>query len=513
MMSSSSSDNFPQPLSGGKLALGAICLAMANFLAILDTTIANVSVSNIAGSLGTSTSQGTYVITSYAVAEAISVPLTGWLASRFGAMRVFVTCLIMFGIFSALCGMATSMNMLVLFRVFLGFAGGPLMPLSQTLMIRIFPKDKSHAAIGIWSMTTLVAPIMGPILGGILCDQFSWPYIFFVKTPFAIAAGLLCWKLLQQFETKATKSRMDLVGLVLLVVWVAALQIMLDEGKDHDWFESGRIVTLGIIALIGFVAFLIWELTERNPVVDLKVFRHRGYTTSMLTLSLGFGAFFGITVLTPLWLQIYMGYTATIAGYSTAMMGVLAIFLAPAIANLATKIDPRPLVFIGVLWLGLWTLSRSHANMDMTFWQVSLPMLFQGIGMPLFFVPLTAIALGCVMDREMDSAAGLMNFIRTLSGAFATSMVNTSWENQTRYVKAEMAGLTDQSGAATEAMTNAGMGMDQTRGIMDWMLQGQSVMVATNQIFMVIAVIFTVAAFVIWLAPRPTRAVDTSSVH
>ncbi len=513
MMSSSSSDNFPQPLSGGKLALGAICLAMANFLAILDTTIANVSVSNIAGSLGTSTSQGTYVITSYAVAEAISVPLTGWLASRFGAMRVFVTCLIMFGIFSALCGMATSMNMLVLFRVFLGFAGGPLMPLSQTLMIRIFPKDKSHAAIGIWSMTTLVAPIMGPILGGILCDQFSWPYIFFVKTPFAIVAGLLCWKLLQQFETKATKSRMDLVGLVLLVVWVAALQIMLDEGKDHDWFESGRIVTLGIIALIGFVAFLIWELTERNPVVDLKVFRHRGYTTSMLTLSLGFGAFFGITVLTPLWLQIYMGYTATIAGYSTAMMGVLAIFLAPAIANLATKIDPRPLVFIGVLWLGLWTLFRSHANMDMTFWQVSLPMLFQGIGMPLFFVPLTAIALGCVMDREMDSAAGLMNFIRTLSGAFATSMVNTSWENQTRYVKAEMAGLTDQSGAATEAMTNAGMGMDQTRGIMDWMLQGQSVMVATNQIFMVIAVIFTVAAFVIWLAPRPTRAVDTSSVH
>ena len=513
MMSSSSSDNFPQPLSGGKLALGAICLAMANFLAILDTTIANVSVSNIAGSLGTSTSQGTYVITSYAVAEAISVPLTGWLASRFGAMRVFVTCLIMFGIFSALCGMATSMNMLVLFRVFLGFAGGPLMPLSQTLMIRIFPKDKSHAAIGIWSMTTLVAPIMGPILGGILCDQFSWPYIFFVKTPFAIAAGLLCWKLLQQFETKATKSRMDLVGLVLLVVWVAALQIMLDEGKDHDWFESGRIVTLGIIALIGFVAFLIWELTERNPVVDLKVFRHRGYTTSMLTLSLGFGAFFGITVLTPLWLQIYMGYTATIAGYSTAMMGVLAIFLAPAIANLAMMIDPRPLVFIGVLWLGIWTLFRSHANMDMTFWQVSLPMLFQGIGMPLFFVPLTAIALGCVMDREMDSAAGLMNFIRTLSGAFATSMVNTSWENQTRYVKAEMAGLTDQSGAATEAMTNAGMGMDQTRGIMDWMLQGQSVMVATNQIFMVIAVIFTVAAFVIWLAPRPTRAVDTSSVH
>lgn len=501
------------PLRGGQLALGATMLAMANFLAILDTTIANVSVSNIAGSLGTSTSQGTYVITSYAVAEAISVPLTGWLAGRFGAIRVFVTCFILFGLFSLLCGMATSMNMLVLFRVFLGFCGGPLMPLSQTLMLRIFPKEKSHAAIGLWSMTTLVAPIMGPILGGILCDQYSWPYIFYVKAPFALLAGVMCWQLLRRFEMPTLKLPIDKIGLGLLIIWVAALQIMLDEGKDHDWFASPRIVTLAIIAAIGFVSFLIWELTERNPVVDLRVFRHTGFRFSMLTLSLGFGAFFGITVLTPLWLQIYMGYTATIAGYSTAMMGVLAVFLAPLIANLASRIDPRPLVFIGVLWLGCWTLYRSHANMEMTFWQISLPMLFQGIGMPLFFVPLTAIALGCVLPREMDSAAGLMNFIRTLSGAFATSMVNTGWERETRYVRAELAGLTDRAGEASAAMQQAGAGGGQVRGTLDWLLQGQSVMVATNKLFMLIGGLFIVAAFVIWLAPRPTRQVDPGAAH
>lgn len=512
-MSDTSQKTFPQPLTGGALVLGTLCLAMANFLAILDTTIANVSVSNIAGSLGTSTSQGTYVITSYAVAEAISVPLTGWLASRFGALRVFVICLLMFGVFSTLCGMASSMNMLVLFRVFLGFSGGPLMPLSQTLMMRIFPRNKGHVAIGIWSMTTLVAPIMGPILGGVICDQFSWHYIFICKTPFAIVAGLMCWKMLQRYETQTAKSRIDVVGLVLLVVWVSALQIMLDEGKDHDWFASTRIIVLAIIALIGFISFLIWELTERNPVVDLKVFRHRGFTTSMVTLSLAFGAFFGITVLTPLWLQIYMGYTATIAGYSTATMGVLAVFLAPLIANLATKMDPRPLVFAGVLWLGLWTLFRSQADMSMTFSQISLPMLFQGIGMPLFFVPLTGIALGAVLPREMDSAAGLMNFIRTLSGAFATSMVNTGWEHETRYVRAELAGLTDSTGHATQAMQQGGATLDQARGSMEWMLQGQSVMVATNKIFMIIAVLFVLAAFAIWLAPRPSRAVDTSAVH
>lgn len=403
---------------------------MANFLAILDTTIANVSVANIAGALGTSTSQGTYVITSYAVAEAISVPLTGWLSSRFGSIRVFVVCFLMFGVFSLLCGMATSMSMLVMFRVFLGFSGGPLMPLSQTLMMRIFPKNKAHAAIGIWSMTTLVAPIMGPILGGILCDQYSWPYVFIVKTPFALIAGIACWQLLKKFETKTIKAKIDKVGLALLVVWVACLQIMLDEGKDHDWFASNRILILGIIALIGFISFIIWEMTERNPVVDLKVFRHRGYSACMITLSLAFGAFFAIQVVTPLWLQVYMGYTATIAGYSTATMGILAVFMAPAVANLASKIDPRPLVFIGVLWLGSWTFIRGFANLDMTFAQISWPMFFQGIGMPLFFVPLTALALGSVSDAEMDSAAGLMNFIRSLAGAFATSIVNTSWENE-----------------------------------------------------------------------------------
>ncbi|CAM3932448.1 Multidrug export protein EmrB [Vibrio aerogenes CECT 7868] len=503
----------PQPLTGFALFLGVICLAMANFLAILDTTIANVSISSIAGSLGTSTSQGTYVITSYAVAEAISVPLTGWLSSRFGSVRVFVTCFLLFGVFSLLCGLANSMTTLVLFRVLLGFSGGPLMPLSQTLMIRIFPKNKSHAAIGIWSMTTLVAPIMGPIIGGILCDQYSWPYIFFCKVPFALVAAYACWHLLRKFETKAEKSGIDIVGLIMLVVWVAALQIMLDEGKDHDWFESNRIVVLGIIAAIGFVSFLIWELTARNPVVDLRVFRHRGFSMSMMTLSLGFGAFFAISVITPLWLQIYMGYTATISGYATASMGILAFFLAPVIAEMSSKFDPRPFVFVGVLWLGIWTFIRSYANLDMTFFQVSWPIFFQGIGMPLFFVPLTAIALGCVRESEINSAAGLMNFIRTLSGAFATSMVNTSWERETRYVHSELAGLTDQHGVATHVMQSGGMSLGQVRSSIDWLVQKQSVMVATNQLFMLIAAIFIVAACIIWLAPKPKHAVDSSAAH
>jgi len=212
-------------------------------------------------------------------------------------------------------------------------------------------------------------------------------------------------------------------------------------------------------------------------------------------------------------LQIYMGYTATMSGYATATMGILAVFLAPIIANLSSKFDPRPFVFVGVLWLGLWTLIRSYANLDMTFAQVSWPMFFQGIGMPLFFVPLTAIALGCVKLQEMESAAGLMNFIRTLSGAFATSMINTSWERESRYVKSELAGLTDQHGVATQAMQSSGMSLDQVRGSVDWLVQKQSVMVATNQLFLIISVIFAIAACVIWFSPKPTHSVDPGAAH
>ncbi|MEG3766978.1 DHA2 family efflux MFS transporter permease subunit [Alteromonas sp. 14N.309.X.WAT.G.H12] len=495
-----------QPLTGFALFIGACCLAMANFLAILDTTIANVSIANIAGSLGVSTSQGTYVITSYAVAEAISVPLTGWLSRRFGSIRVFVTCLTLFGVLSVLCGMATSMGMLVVFRVLLGLSGGPLMPLSQTLMIRIFPKEKSHAAIGIWSMTTLIAPIMGPILGGYLCDEYSWHYIFIAKAPFAIVAAFFCWRLLKHFETPLVKSAIDKVGLALLVVWVAALQLMLDEGKDLDWFESTHIQILAIVAVIGFVAFLIWELTERNPVVDLRVFRHRGYSVSMITLSLAFGAFFSISIITPLWLQGYMGYTATISGLTTAHIGMFAVFLAPIVANIASKRDPRPLVFFGIIWLGLWTLYRSFASLDMTYDQVSWPLLVQGIGMPFFFVPLTAIALSCVDEDEMESAAGLMNFIRTLSGAIATSVMTTYWTNETRHVHAELVGVTHQSDTLTQAMQANGEVGEQTRALFDALLQTQSGMIATNQTFMMLASVFLVAGSLIWLAPKVKKA-------
>jgi DHA2 family multidrug resistance protein len=494
------------PLTGGMLWVAALMLAAANFIAVLNMTIANVAVPNIAGALGAATSQGTWVITSYAVGEAITVPLTGWLSARFGSVRVFVSSMVLFGVFSIVCGLAPSLGILVVARVFQGLCGGPLMPLSQTLLMRIFPKEKAAAAIGLWSMTTLVAPVAGPILGGWLCDEFSWSWVFLLNAPVAIGFGLYAWKLLKRYQALGERSRIDLVGLVLLVVWVAALQLMLDEGKNLDWFASTQITALALIAAIGFTAFLIWELHEPNPIVDLRVFRHRGFSVSVLTISLAFACFFGVSVLTPLWLQSFMGYTATTAGLATAWTGVTAFFVAPMVAS--SKKDPRLLVFIGVVWLGLVTLWRTVANTDMGFWDVAVPLMVMGFALPFFFIPSTGIALASVEEREMDSAAGLMNFLRTLSGAFATSAVTTVWSDQATRNHAELVGLADRDHSLHQQLTTSGATPEAAHEVLDYLVTSQSVMLSTNQIMTVIGVLFLLAAAVIWLAPKPGRVIE-----
>lgn len=496
------------PLSGGMLWLAAIILASANFIAVLNMTIANVSVPNIAGSLGATTSQGTWVITSYAVGEAITVPLTGWLAARFGAVRVFVTAMALFGVFSAVSGLSNSLGLLVVARIFQGFSGGPLMPLSQTLLMRIFPKEKAGAAIGLWSMTTLIAPVIGPILGGYLCDDYSWPWVFQINLPIAIACAFFSWKLLRRYQDPLVRSPIDRVGMGLLVLWVASLQLMLDEGKDLDWFASNKIIALASIAAVGFAAFIIWELFEEHPVVDLRVFRHRGFSISVLTISLAFAAFFGVNVLTPLWLQNFMGYTATQAGLATAWTGISAIFLAPLVAQLAQKTDARKLIFGGVIWLGIVTLWRTVANTDMGFWDISIPLMMLGLGLPFFFIPSTGLALASVEEREMDSAAGLMNFLRTLSGAFATSLVTTVWGNQITRNHAELVVIADSDQSVRTLLESSGMAVDAVNQAIDYLITGQSVMLATNQMMMAIGIVFILAASVIWLAPKPTRVVE-----
>src|SRR5690349_15261333 len=257
-----------EPLAGGTRVAGTIALSLATFMNVLDTSIANVSLPSIAGDLGVSPDQATWVITSFGVANAISLPLTGWLTQRFGQVRLFMASVILFVVASLLCGFAPSLGWLILFRVIQGAVAGPMIPLSQALLLSSYPKERAGSALAIWAITTLVAPVVGPLLGGWITDNISWPWIFYINVPIGLAAVAVTWMIYRTRETPTVKLPIDAVGLGLIVVWVGALQIMLDKGKDLDWFGSTQIVVLAIVAALGFAVFLVWELTERHPVVD-----------------------------------------------------------------------------------------------------------------------------------------------------------------------------------------------------------------------------------------------------
>jgi DHA2 family multidrug resistance protein len=493
------------PMSGASLWFAGSLLAISNFVVVLDMTITNVSVPNIAGALAVSSSQGTWVITSYAVAEAIMVPLSSWLSRRFGAVRLFVASMIGFGICSALCGLAPSLAFLVVFRVLQGICGGPMMPLSQTLLRRIFPPAQQNAALGLWAMTTVVAPIAGPLLGGALVDGVGWPWIFFINVPVAMVVAVLAWRTLAKHETAIERQPVDFTGLALLITWVAAMQIMLDNGKDLDWFDSPYIVALAAIAALGFVAFLIWELTDTHPVVDLKVFRHRGFAVAAVVMSLAFGAFFSTVVLVPLWLQTNLGYTATWAGRATAFTGVLAVIMSPIVARLTTTRDSRLLVSFGVLVFGLSTLWRSSFTTDTDFVQIIWPQLLQGFAMPFFFIPLMGVALGSVTARETTSAAGLLTFMRSTAAAFATSITTTSWEHIASARHENIAGFLNGGQSMLDTLIRAGATAAQALRQLDGLVQTQAVMLATDRVFFVTSFLFVLAAGAIWIAPKGKR--------
>ena len=504
----------PRQLAGSTIMLAGFILAISNFMVVLDITIANVSVAHIAGGLGISPSGGTWVITSYAVAEAICVPLTGWLAKRFGEVRVFIAGMVGFALFSFLCGTSENLGMLIAFRIGQGLSGGPIMPISQTLLLRIFPKEKHAMAMGIWSMTTITAPIFGPILGGVISDNWGWNWIFFINVPIGVACSFAAVAMLRQFESVTEKMRVDVVGLGLLVTAIGALQMMLDLGRERDWFGSPFIVTLAIISSVGFAFLLVWELFEREPIVDLKVFRHPGFTFSTIAMVFTYGTFFASLVVIPIWLQGSLGYTATYAGYAMAFNGMIAVVMAPVAAILSQKVDPRLLVSGGIVWLGITSLLRTiWWTSGADFWTLALPQLIQGAGMPFFFVPLTTLALGAVEENEVASAAGVMNFLRTMSGAIATAIGVTMWENGAQSTRDTLTGVLNGTRSTMQALQSRGLSIEQSRQFVSQLVDSQAIAVTTINLFELFGAITVAAATIIWLAPKPKHAVAMDAGH
>jgi DHA2 family multidrug resistance protein len=502
------------PLSGLTLALGTVALSLATFMNVLDTSIANVSLPAIAGDLGVSPDQGTWVITSFGVANAISLPLTGWLTQRYGQVRLFVASVLLFVLASFLCALAPTLGVLIALRVVQGAVAGPMIPLSQSLLLSSFPKAKAGSALAIWGITTLVAPVVGPLLGGWITDNISWPWIFYINVPVGLAAVAVTWMIYRTRESPTRKLPIDGVGLGLLVLWVGALQIMLDKGKDLDWFGSTQIWLLAIAASVGFAVFVVWELTERHPVVDLRLFARRNFWTSSLAMSLAYGAFFGNVVLLPLWLQQYMGYTATEAGMVLAPVGVLAIVLTPIVGRTINKVDPRIFVTGAFLIFAFVMFMRADFNTSADFWTLMVPTIIQGAAVAIFFIPLVTLSLSGLSPDRIPSASGIFNFARITAGSFGTSIATTAWDHRATLHHAQLVEhLSSADAASSQALATlhaSGLTPDQSYALLNRLVDQQAFMLSANDVFYVSGLLFLALIVVVWLA-RPVRGAPQAS--
>jgi MFS transporter, DHA2 family, multidrug resistance protein len=496
----------PPPLSGSARLWGTLALSAATFMNVLDTSIANVSLPAIAGDLGVSPNQGTWVITSFGVANAIAVPLTGWLSQRFGQVRLFVTSVLLFVLTSWLCGLAPNMTTLIIFRVVQGLVAGPMIPLSQALLLSSYPPALAGVAMALWSMTTLIAPVMGPLLGGWITDNVSWPWIFFINIPVGLGAAFITWSIFHKRESLTKKLPIDSVGLALLVIWVGSLQIMLDKGQELDWFHSQEIVALAVVAVVGLVAFLIWELTEEHPVVDLTLFKRRNFWAGVLALSIGYGLFFGNVVLLPLWLQQYMAYTSTQAGMVLAPVGLMALLLSPLVGKNISKFDPRQFAAFAFLVFGLVLWMRSNFNTQADFGTIMIPTLIQGVAMAFLFIPLMTITLSGLSPDRIPAASGLSNFVRITAGSFGTSIATTLWQDRAAMHHAQLSEYVNLGSSATNntlsGLAASGLSPDQALATIDRLANQQAYMLAANDIFFASAVIFLALIPLVFLTRR-----------
>ncbi|OON38970.1 MFS transporter [Izhakiella australiensis] len=497
-----------KPLEGMPLVLMTIALSLATFMQVLDSTIANVAIPTISGNLGASNSQGTWVITSFGVANAISIPITGWLARRVGEVKLFIWATGAFAVASWLCGISESLTTLIFFRVIQGIVAGPLIPLSQSLLLNNYPPAKRSIALSLWAMTVIVAPICGPILGGWISDNYHWGWIFFINVPIGVVVVLLTLQTLRGRETPISIAPIDMVGLVLLVIGVGSLQVMLDRGKELDWFSSTEIIVLTAVAVVALIVLLVWELTDKHPIVDLSLFTGRNFTIGCLSISLAYMLYFGSIVLLPQLLQEVYGYTATWAGLASAPVGIIPVILSPIIGRFAHKLDMRRLVTFSFIMYAVCFYWRAYTfEPGMDFGASAWPQFIQGFAVACFFMPLTTITLSGLPRERMAAASSLSNFVRTLAGSIGTSITTTMWTDRESMHHAQLTeSVTPYNPNAQQMydkLQSLGMTHDQASAWIAQQITNQGLIISANEIFWASAGVFLVLLVLIWFARPP----------
>lgn len=497
-----------KPLEGAPLVWMTLGLSLATFMQVLDATIANVALQTIAGDLGMATTQGTWVITAFGVANAIAVPISGWLSQRLGEVKLFLWSMLLFIVTSWLCGLANSLASLVLYRVLQGIAAGPLVPLSQSLLLNNYPPLKRAMALALWSLMIVIAPICGPILGGWISDNYPWGWIFFINVPIGLLALLTTWLTLKDRESVVIRQPIDIIGLLLLILGVGCLQWLLDRGKELDWFASTEITLLTITAGISLISLVIWELTESYPVLDLSLFKRRNFTIGVLCTSLTYGLYISSIVLIPLLLQGVLGYTATWAGLAAAPIGLLPLILSPLIGRFSARLDMRSLVTVSCLVFALCFYWRSTVFCStIPFSAVAWPQFVQGIAIACFFMPLTAITLSGVPQHQLASASSLSNFLRTLAGSIGTSVVTTLWTQREALHHTRLTEHLDptQPHLLEFYQQWADWGLDQWAAstYLAQQITAQGLIISANEIFQASALLFLAMSLLVWYAKPP----------
>ena len=505
----------------------AISVMFGTFMEVLDTTVVNVSLPHIAGDLSASVTEATWALTSYLVANAIILPITGWLANFFGRKRLLLLSVSGFTIASFLCGLAPSLPLLIVFRCLQGAAGGCLQPLSQAVLLEAFPPQDRGKAMGFWGLGIVVAPILGPVLGGWLTDSYSWRWVFYINIPVGVACFLMTRAFIWDppYIQNAKAGKIDYWGIGFLALAIAALQVMLDKGEEVDWFSSHLVMTLCFIFIAGCMAFIVRELRAEHPVVRLSVFKDRTFATGVLLMTCVGFVLYGSMVLLPIWLQTLLGYPALQAGIALSPRGMGSFIAMPIVGFLLAKGDPRKFLGAGLL-ISAWTMyALSRLNLEAGYWDFFWPQFIQGISLGLLFVPLTTITMGRIAREDMGNATSIFNLMRNLGGSFGIAAVTTlSARHQQQHLNYLSAHVNRYSPQAVGMMNNLqnmmiARGVDSARAMqqayimMAGTVQRQAAILSYIDVFLILCAIFLGIFPLIFVMKRPAKGAASVAAH
>ncbi|HLH37905.1 MAG TPA: DHA2 family efflux MFS transporter permease subunit [Bryobacteraceae bacterium] len=507
----------------------ALVVTMATFMEVLDTSIANVALPHMAGSLSAGTDESTWVLSSYLVANAVILPISAWLATRFGRKRFYMTCVVLFGISSFLCGLAPNLSWLVFFRVLQGLGGGGLAPSEQAILADTFPPRKRGMAFAIYGMAVVLAPAIGPTLGGYITDNFDWRWIFFINVPVAIASLILTSRLVEDppfLKTMRERAgKVDYVGLGLIAIGLGSAQVVLDKGQREDWLASNFILVFSILAAGGIISALIWEYFHDNPVIDVRLFRNRNFAVSCVLMFMLGAALFGATVLLPQMVQTLMGYTAEQAGWVLSPGAVVIILLLPFVGKMVSKIDPRYMIAAGFLAAGLALLHMTEVNAAMDFKTIVLLRVYQMVGVAFLFVPIQTLCYVGIPMEKNNNVSGMINLARNMGGSIGIAGLETILARRQQFHQTILAAHTSPWDTAFQstlaairgAMQNAGYDLatatDMAYAQIYGMVQGQAAWLAYIDTIWVYGLVCLAVAPLAFLMQRPRKGTGPGAIH